>query len=279
MSAHWSEQREGGFPLGIRLFVALALRCGRRAARAALYPITLYFFLRRPYERRASRAFLARAFGRRARAGEVMRHIHAFAATLLDRIFLLAGRFRGFDVSVHGLDALTSRMQPGRGVLLLGAHVGSFEVLRALADGHGDVDVRAVLDTQKTPALTAALHALNPAIASKVIDASRSGPEIALALHEAVHEGALATLLGDRARPHEASALVEFMGAPARFPVAPYLLGAALKVPVVFCLGLYRGGNRYEIHFEAFADEIVLSRRERQGELRALAQRYAARLE
>ncbi|HEY0180577.1 MAG TPA: acyltransferase, partial [Dokdonella sp.] len=46
-----------------------------------------------------------------------------------------------------------------------------------------------------------------------------------------------------------------------------------------FCLGLYRGGNRYEIHFEAFADEIVLSRRERQGELRALAQRYAARLE
>jgi len=42
---------------------------------------------------------------------------------------------------------------------------------------------------------------------------------------------------------------------------------------------MYRGGNRYDLYFEAFADELVLPRRGRKAELRAVAQRYAARLE
>jgi len=141
------------------------------------------------------------------------------------------------------------------------------------------VRVCAVLDTKKTPALTELLHALNPAIARNVIDASRPGTEIVLALGEAVQEGALATLLADRAREHESTVVVDFMGAPAAFPVAPFLIGSVLKVPMVLCLGMYRGGKRYDLYFEAFADELVLPRRERKAELRAVVQRYASRLE
>ncbi|HJT97012.1 MAG TPA: acyltransferase [Rhodanobacteraceae bacterium] len=277
--AHWSTRPEGGGRFALRLIRAIGLGCGRGVARLLLYPITLYFFFRRGYERRVSYAFLERAFGRKANAWQVMRHIHRFASTILDRVYLLADRFSRFDVRVDGLDALTSRMQPHRGVLLLGAHVGSFEALRVLAADRPDVRVCAVLDTQKTPALTELLHALNPAVARNVIDASRPGTEIVLALSEAVQDGALATLLADRARAHEATVVVDFMGAPAAFPVAPFLIGALLKVPVVLCIGLYRGGNRYDLHFEAFADELVLPRRARAAELRAIVQRYADRLE
>jgi predicted LPLAT superfamily acyltransferase len=42
---------------------------------------------------------------------------------------------------------------------------------------------------------------------------------------------------------------------------------------------MYHGGNRYDIHFEHFADEIVLNREHRAQEIQSWMQRYVARLE
>jgi predicted LPLAT superfamily acyltransferase len=279
LSEHWTQRPEGGGRFALWLIRTIGLRCGRNTSRLLLYPITLYFFFRRPTERRASYAYLQRVFGRPANAWQVMRHIHCFASTILDRVFLLTDHLRNFDIGVHGIDELHAQMRPDRGLLLLGAHIGSFEVLRVLSLQRPDVEVRVVLDTQQTPALTELLHALNPAVALNVIDASRPGHEIVLALHDAMQEGALATLLGDRARPHEATITVDFLGSPARFPVAPFLIASMLKVPIVLCLGLYGGRRRYDLFFETMAEQLDLPRRGREAELRAIVQTYAARLE
>jgi predicted LPLAT superfamily acyltransferase len=276
---HWSERREGGGFLPMWLLMKFGMLCGRGAVHMLLYPITLYFFVRRHYERRVSYAFLTRAFGRPATAWQVIRHIRCFGATILDRMFLLSERYARFDIKVHGLADLTSRMRADRGVLLLGAHVGSFEALRVLASERPDVKVCALLDTQKTPAMTQILHSLNPAVAKNVIDASRPGPEIVLALGEALNEGALVTLLADRARAGEETVMADFMGTPAPFPVAPFLIGSLLKVPLVMCIGMYRGDNRYDLYFEVLADEVVLPRGERKAALSHVVQRYATRLE
>ena len=280
MSEHWSQRPEGGDRFAMGLIIGIGLRCGRGAARLLLYPVTLYFYLRRAYERRVSYAFLERVSGRPATALEVLRHIHRFAATMLDRVFLLAGQEHRFDVRVHGLEELTSRMRADRGVLLLGAHVGSFEVLRVAPRACPDVELRVVLDVQKTPALTGLLHALDPAIGRNVIDASQPGTDVVLAMSEALSSGALVALLADRARPQERTVEAEFLGTPAPFPAAPFLLGPMLGVPVVLCLGLYRGGNRYDVYFEAFAEAAApLPRSERAAALQALVNRYAQRLE
>ena len=56
----------------------------------ALLPfITVYFLLRRGAERRDSLAYLSRILGRRASWWDAARHIHCFASTILDRVFLL----------------------------------------------------------------------------------------------------------------------------------------------------------------------------------------------
>ncbi len=68
-----------------------------------------------------------------------------------------------------------------------------------------------------------------------------------LAIKQATDAGALVALLVDRARPGEPSLPAPFLGVPAPFPVAPWLIAAALKVPVVLAFGLYRGGNRYDL--------------------------------
>ena len=279
MSTVWKERPEAGNRVAIWVGRSIGLYLGRAFVRALLYPATLYFFLRRGPERRASRAFLTRAFGRRASAWQVLRHLHVYGQTMLDRIFLLAESLQRFDVSSHGLDVLERQMARGRGVLLLGAHIGSFEVLRTLGEKRPGVRVTVVMDRRQTQQMNEVLHALNPKIAANVIDAGADPAELALAMHAAAREGALIGLLADRARPGEAVQAADFFGAPANFPTAPYVIASLLDLPVVLCFGLYRGGNRYDLYFETFADEIRLARRDRAAQLGDWAQRFAGRLE
>lgn len=279
MSAHWSERREGGGRFALWLIREIGLRAGRPVARALLYPVTVYFFFRRGPERRASRAFLARALGRPAGTWDVLRHIHCYAATILDRVFLLARGVNGYAIRVHGLEQLEAQVARGRGVILLGAHIGSFEALRVLAEARPELRVRMLMDRGQTPALTELLHALNPGVAEMVVDAGGDGTAVVLAIRDAAAQGALIGLLGDRARPGETTRAAVFFGAAAQFPVAPYLIAAALELPVVLAFGLYRGGNRYAVHFEDFDAGAPIPRNARAARLGELTQRYAVRLE
>ena len=88
-------------------------------------------------------------------------------------------------------------------------------------------------------------------------------------------------LLVDRAQPHEDTAGVPFMGTPARLPLTPWRLAAVLQAPVLLCFGLYRGGNRYDLHFEPFADLATAPppRAARAQWLQQQVHAYAARLE
>jgi len=276
---HWKQRPEGGGPFALWLIRSFALHAGRLPSRLVLFPITLYFLLVRGPERRASRAFLTRVFGRPATLWEVARHIHTFASTILDRVFLLSEQFRRYDLRVHGLDALHAELDKGRGVLLFGAHVGSFEALRVLSLKRPDISVRVVLDKGQSPALTRLLDALNPNIASTVIDAAQSGTAIVLALKEAADQKAAIGLLVDRAKPGEPALACPFFGAPALFPSAPALIAAALQIPVVLCFGLSRGHNRYDVHFETFSEGLVIPRHNRAVVLAEVLTRYAARLE
>lgn len=280
MSVQWRERREAGGRFAIWLIRAAGLYAGRGFARLWLYPITLYFYFRRARERRDSRAFLGLALGRPARAWDTLRHIHSYAATILDRVFLLSDRnLRRFDLRVEGLDVLKTEVGRGRGVLLLGAHFGSFEALRALTVHAPQVKLRVVMDLKQTRALNELLHALNPPVAANVIDAGVDPGALALALHEGAREGALIGLLADRPRSGEATAEVAFFGRPARFPVAAYQIASLLDLPVVLAFGVYRGGNRYDLHFEPLAQSIKIARGESAGQLQRWAQCFAARLE
>ncbi|MGF6710773.1 putative LPLAT superfamily acyltransferase [Luteibacter sp. W1I16] len=276
--SHW-KQREGGGLFAIWLIRTIALKLGRGVARLLLYPITLYFFLRRADERAASRAYLTRVLDRPVSGYDVFRHIHMFAATLLDRMFFLAHGERDFVVDVEGLAELDRCIDAGRGVLLIGSHQGSFEALRALGARRPDVPLRVVLDKQKTPALTAMLEALAPDVGAAVIDASRGGASVALAMAEGAAQGGMVALLADRGHQGEATCRVPFLGTPAPFPAGPWLLASALKIPVVLCMGIYLGGNRYRLIFEAFSDGIDIPRARRAAALESVVARYAARVE
>ncbi len=278
MTDAWLERPEGGSGLAMRLLVAVALGLGRSVARVVLIPITAYFMIRRGPERRASRDYLARMLGRAPTWLEVARHFHSFAGVTLDRVYFLGGNMSRFDVRVIGMEELHHAMDLGRGVLLIGAHVGSFDALRAASTLRPDVTVRVVLDAEHSPALSAILKQLNPGIAAGIINPRKDGTAVALEIGAALNQGALVTMLGDRGRPDNATASVRFLGQDAEFPTAPWQIAAALHVPIVLCAGLYRGGNRYDLHFEALTEELQVDRRQRQQQLREVVQDFANRL-
>ncbi len=278
MKQEWIERPEGGGRVPLRLLIAVARIGGRTFTRCLLYPITLYFLLRRGPERRASRAFLARV-AHDSSWLSVAKHIHCFASVTLDRVYLLRENFRRFGVRCHGLDELRKAMDRGEGVLLFGAHVGSFEVLRSLASQRQDLAFRAVIDVGQNPTLSELFRELNPQLAETIINARRDGIDTVFAIQAALHSKAIVSMLVDRARPGNAVTSTDFLGAPAPFPNSPWLLASMLKVPVVLCFGLYRGGNRYDLYFESFADRIDIPRGDRQAALQSTLQRYAGRLE
>jgi len=279
MTEHWQSRPEGGGRFAIWLIRFIGLHFGRSFARLILYPITLYFYFRRGPERRSSYDYLRRVLGKPANAWQVMRLIHAFACTILDRVFLLARGLKDFRVSVRGLERLHNHLDTGSGAMLLGAHFGSFEVLRVLAERSPQYQLKLVMDKSKMPALTDLLEALAPDLADSIIDASRGGTDVVLALSEAAQKGAMVAMLGDRGRAHETMRSVPFIGAPAPFPAAPWMIAATLNIPVLLCIGIYRGGNRYDLVFEQLAERVVLPRGDRERALDAYIGAYAARLE
>ncbi len=273
----WSSQPERGSRSALRLILAIALHLGRPAARALLYPITLYFLIKAGPQRRASRRYLSQVLVRPARLLDIARHIHCFAQTILDRVFVLAGRRGALDIRLHCPELVTTRFEAGQGCLLFGSHLGSFEILRALAIEQAQLRLKVLMYPAHNRVITELLHALNPNIADSVISLAAAQP--LLAVKESLDLGWFVGLLADRHKPGEPTVSCRFLGRKAAFPTGPLSLAAVTGVPVILAFGLYRGGNRYDVYFELLTERLVLDRSRRHDTLAEWAQRYADRLE
>jgi predicted LPLAT superfamily acyltransferase len=278
MSTAWKERGEIGNTFWLRLIIGISTRCGRGFARTLMWPAALYFFLRRGPERRSSRLYLERVLERPVSLWSVFRHIHCFACTILDRLYLFSERFRRFDIRAHGLRELDRALEGGKGVLLIGSHLGSFDALRVLSLERPEVSVRIVIDVEHSQKLSQFLNALNPVLAASIINAREGGPATAIAIKQALDNNAIVALLADRGQPNNATQTALFLGHPAPFPLSPWLLAAAVKTPVMLAFGLYRGGNRYDLHFEPFAESLSIDRHRRAEALAEILQRFSDRL-
>ena len=279
-AAAWAKQRERGNLWVLRLMRALALTAGRRLARLVLHPIALYFVLTGTEARRESARYLTRVLGRPAGIADVYRHIHCFAATILDRVYLLQERYDQFELRPNGIEAMDDALAKGDGVLMIGAHLGSFEALRALGRGNG-IRVALIMYEDNARALNAALTALAPGTQIHTIALGRL--DAMLSLRRWLDSGGIAGLLGDRTLPFSSQRSrthwLPFLGTPARFSDGPFRLAAMLRRPVIFMTGLYHGANRYELRFAPLADFRQADGSNRDALIGAAMARYVETLE
>lgn len=268
----WTDKAERGSAWLIRLIAWLARSVGRPFCRALLYPIVGYFLLADRMARRASAEFLQAVQGRPAPWRQVFAHFHSFAATLLDRVYMAAGDFDRFEVVIEGLPLLDRALQGGRGCLLLGAHLGSFDLLmlahRAM-DGR-PVSVMMRVDARSRVRRIAGIddQALN------LIPLGR--PDSFLRAHDALSQGGIVAVLADRT-DGVARLPANFLGRTTALPTAPHVLAARSGAAVLVCLGMYEGANRYRIEFIDFGP--AAARDSRGAALQPVVDRYAALLE
>ncbi len=277
MSTRWLTQPERGNRALIRLITWMTLRLGRPVTRCFLYPICLYFVLFSGGTQRISRDYLRRILGRPPHWRDVFRHYHAFASTIHDRVYLLSGRHGYFDIHIEGATTLQTVLQQKRGCILLGSHLGSFEVLRAHGLFAQQLPISVVMHEAAASNLNAVLHSLHPEIRERIIPPGTANTM--LAVKERLDRGELIGILGDRVLGDERTTTCEFLGEPRLFPEGPFLLAGLLQVPIVMFFGLYQGGKQYDIHFELLTSSISLNRDRRSEELRPWIERYVSRLE
>ncbi len=272
-AAGWASRHERGSALLVRFMVWLALSLGRPIARLLLYPIAGYFIVFSPSARTVSRAFLTRALGRPAGFIDYARHIWTFSNVILDRVFLLAGRTDDYRIEMVGFESLEAVLAERRGCLLLGSHLGSFEVMRAMAEAC-PVRIRPLMYRANGGALAGLLERLNPQLAAEVIDIG--SPGAMLEVYESVQRGEVVGILADRSPSEQKFLAADFFGVPARFPTGPFIVAAVAAAPTFLFYGIRVGRRHYRLHLEPFADKIVLSREDRHDELRQWIERYAA---
>ncbi|MBT9590369.1 MAG: acyl-CoA synthetase [Thiobacillus sp.] len=275
--AEWAQRPERSNRTMLQVISWISLRLGRGPARFVLAGISLYFLTFSPAAKVASRTYLRRVLGREPRLADLFRHFHSFASTIHDRIFLLNGRFDLFEIEVHGKAVIDEVLATGRGAFLMGAHMGSFEVVRAIGRNQPGLNVAMVMYEANARKLNAALAAINPAAVLDIIPLGQV--DSMLRVQSSLDDGVALGILSDRTLCGDPTLRLPFLGTDAEFPVGPMRLAAMLKRPVLFMSGLYLGGNRYAIHFERLADFSTLERAGRDAAIRAAVKTYAAGLE
>ena len=247
----WATRRERGFVPLIRLMAWIALRIGRPAAQLLLLPACAYFLLFAPKARAAGLVYLKRALGRPPTMVDRWRHYRCFAICVLDRVLLLNDRLDLFEISVRGEETVMANRENG-GCFLFGAHLGSFEVIRAVGRLTAKVKLSLVMYQDNARKTNTVLTAINPALAIEIIGLGKPGSM--LAVRDRLDEGHVVGILADRSVVGERTARIPFLGAPARFPIGPFRMAAMLRRPIVLMVGTYRGGRRYEVVFESISD-------------------------
>ena len=283
MAGNWATQKERGSKLAITITAWLYRILGRSLSLALISPIIFYFYLTGATQRKATREYLDRAF----KAGYLKKTpgfwkgfqlYMNFAGAMVDRLGSWLGKFKVADLDGADADHFVEAKRAG-GVVMT-AHLGSPEVMRAVATVTGRFKINVLMQTENAEMYNAVMDSMSGDSTVRLIQVSEIGPDTALLLNEAVSKGEWVVLAADRRPAHDQgeAVAVEFLGDTAEFPLGPYILASLLKCPVYF-LACVREGRGYRIIFETLAQRIKLPRGQRQEAAGDYAKSYAAKLE
>ena len=285
---HWSRTPERGSLLGMQIMLASYRLLGRRGFSLLLYPVIGYFWLTGRAQREASRAYLARLETFANAQGVVLpaeprssfRHFLRFGEAALDKLAGWRGDITEQEVELVGAEHYQAAINSGKGVLLLGSHLGDLELCRALGSRKQGLRINALVFTRHAARFNALLKQINPDSHLNLIQVQELGADTAILLKEKLERGEWVVIVGDRTSVTREKRVIwaDFLGAPAPFPLGPFVLSSVLGCPVYLMFGLKEQG-RFRVHFEPFADGQPLPRQGRQQILASRVQAYADRLQ
>lgn len=232
------------------------------------------------HERRAARRNLAVVTGRRGLAlwAVVWRLFYGFSRFMTSQCDLVGRTPDALRARVDGGVAndapLRAARRRGRGVVVLTAHVGNWEVGARLLARPGTV-VHVVMHADRTSAAERWLMQRRPVEGLRTVRVGRD-PTALLALRAALQRDEIVAMQGDRTFGGRAVE-VTLCGAPFRLPLGPFLLAYHAGAPIVPAFVLQDGWWRWR---SEFSEPIEVAATGDAGrDAAAAARRFAERLD
>jgi lauroyl/myristoyl acyltransferase len=230
---------------GARVLDALPRRArlGLAAAIASVAPF--------PAERAAARANLARvapALHPAAREALARRLFRCFAMCFADLISAnrAPAEAEGLLGAVEGQAHLEAAFAEGRGLILLTAHLGNWELAGRLLARRFGRPIHVLVAAESDPGVGEFLRGTGP-----LRFVTRENPTVAVTLLAALRRNEVVAMQGDRALGTRGDLAVPFFGAPAAFPLGPFLLARAAGAPLVPAFCVLRDDRRYAVALDA----------------------------
>lgn len=285
----WARIAESGTRGGLRFGGWFHRHFGRRSSLALLGPVCLYYYLRNREARRGSLQYLERigaspegcaALGRAPGPRLVLRHFREFAVAAYDRMVVWSGALDSMQVEHDGSEAIFELARNGRGALLLGAHLGSLDMLWFLSRRY-DLKVNVVAFYANAERVNAFFESLAPESRVKLIALDPGSVRAGFEVKACIDRGEFVVILADRMAPGKTGRSLEttFLGRRAAFPLSPFLLAGLLGCPVLLSLCLRTGDARYRTVLRPLVPGGFVPRAERDKRAAELLEAYVALLE
>jgi len=288
---HWSSIHEAGTLLGMRTLLAIHRWFGRRAFSIILFPVVIYFIVLRPDARKSSfdflrthQAFFPQQWSQPINSWHVFQHFSQFSETILDKILAWNMLISVEEFEPPNTQALATLIKGSCGQLFIGTHMGNLEFCRSFIQRSHEKTVNILVYDKHSANFVSMMHRINPGSRLNIYQVDEFDVVTVLKLREKISQGEWVFIAGDRTpvTGHQRTASVNFLGRKAQLPIGPYYLAHALACPVNLIFSYrYNAGNTPKIRLDIipFAEKIVLSRKSRDTELQAHAQKLAVELE
>ena len=266
----------GGTPWMQRALIGLFRIIPVRLSYALMALVIPFYML---FDRRGFRAsyrFFRHRLGRSALHSLLSVYANEFrlGQVVLDRFAIYAGK--PFKVEVDDMP-LYERLSAGEpGFLQVSSHVGNYEVAGYLL--HADYKrIYALVFSGETETVMAQRARMFDRANIEMVPVSADMSHL-YTLNNALSDGAVVSMPGDRIFGSQKSFTCDFLGAPARFPAGPFVMAAGRSVAMVAVFVMKEAARRYRIFIRqagAALDPALPSRARAQ----AMAAEYAAQLE
>lgn len=274
----WMSIPERGTVLGIRILFWFANRLGRRAVRAVVAFVALYYVIADRKIRQTSREWWLRVTGREPSFWKIYGHVRRFANVSTDRIFLLSERCDLFQITCDGAEYLERLEKLRQGAILLGAHLGSFEAMRLRAR-YESLTINIVGNFSNAQMINTVLREVSINNVARVITVTPDDVSYIFDIQKRISQGEMVAILGDRVEESQSFVQARFFGHTARFAAGPFQLAAILKCPIYLTFGVFEEPNIYRLFCRPFMHRLDLPRKNREQALRDVVQKYADALE
>lgn len=278
---------------GIAILIAIMRITGPSFIKVLVAPVAFYYFLTSRKSRQASIHYLEhlrQCQGSAAANHRIVkswkwwfgyRHILSFAQSIVDRVCSWTPGSNPIEYEVDGQAVMDSILgDKSNGGIIFISHLGNFDLAIARKDLIPDKRFNIVMDTSQTQTYNKYRNKLFQSGQVSFMEPDSITPMKTMELIEKVGNGEIIVIAADRIQSFNTknSVAVNFMGDMAAFPSGPYILAHLLEAPVYVLFALQKKGKCL-IRFEEFERQIVLTRKNRQEDLRRYAEKFAARLQ